>query len=123
MPSSKINLDSVLENIHEYFAPRVVGEVNEVYVKVAKIMGDDLPWHHHREEDELFYILKGSLLFEVEGKEPFTMAEGDLFVVGRGINHRVSSMEECHILLVENKTTAHTGDVQSKVTRRIEDQL
>lgn len=123
MLMSKIHLDSVLENIQEYFSPKVVGEVNDVYVKVARILGNDLPWHNHQHEDELFYILKGSLLFEIQDEEAFIMSQGDLFVVKRGINHRVSSEEECHILLVENKTTAHTGEVLSGVTRTIEDQL
>ncbi len=110
-------------DVQDYFSPKVIGEVNEVYVKVAKIKGDKIPWHNHKNEDELFYIVEGSLLFEVEGEEPFTMAKGDLFIVKKGINHRVSSKEECKIMLIENKSTAHTGEVISEVTRSIEDQL
>lgn len=107
----------------DYFSPRVIGEVNDVYVKVAKIKGDEIPWHHHAGEDELFYVLDGRLLFEVEGEEPFEMAAGELFIVRRGVNHRVSSTEECRILLVENKTTSHLGDVESEITRSIGEQL
>lgn len=106
-----------------YFSPRVIGEVNDVYVKVAKIKGEDIPWHNHADEDELFYIIDGSLLFELEGEEPFTMETGDLYIVGRGVNHRVSSTEECSILLVENKSTAHLGDTESEITKSIEEQL
>lgn len=123
MKSGKIKLAQVLDTIGAYFSPKVVGEVNDVYIKVAKIKGDDLPWHNHREEDELFLILKGSLLFEIEGEEGFMMEEGDLFVISKGINHRVSSLEECQILLVENKTTEHTGEIKSDVTRTIASQL
>lgn len=107
----------------EYFSPRIIGEVNDVYIKVAKIKGEAIPWHNHAGEDELFYILSGSLLFEVEGEDPFTMEPGDLYIVQRGVNHRVSSIEECSILLVENKSTAHLGDTESEITRSVEEQL
>ena len=107
----------------EYFSPRVIGEVNDVYVKVAKIRGDEIPWHAHPGEDELFYVIEGSLLFEVEGREPFTMEAGDLYIVRRGVNHRISSAEECSILLVENKSTAHLGETESEIARSVEEQL
>jgi len=97
--------------------------VNDVYVKVAKIKGEEIPWHNHAGEDELFYILDGSLLFEIEGEEPFTMESGDLYIVKRGVNHRVSSTEECSILLVENKSTVHLGDTESEITKSVEEQL
>ena len=118
----KINLRKKFNDIDAYFSPKIIGEVNEVYVKLAKIKGEKIPWHNHKEEDELFYVLEGSLLFEIEGQDAFTMNEGDMFIIKRGINHRISSVEECKILLVENKSTAHTGDVQSDVTKTIEDQ-
>ena len=119
----KINLKDSFQLLKDYFAPKVIGEVNDVFVKIAKIKGEDIPLHNHKEEDELFYIVEGSLLFEVEGKEGFTMNEGDIFIVGRGINHRVSSTEECMIMLVEQKTTAHTGDVITDITKSIEKQI
>ena len=106
-----------------HFSPQVIGEVNDVYVKVAKIRGDEIPWHNHADEDELFYIIDGSLLFELEGEDPFTMESGDLYIVKRGVNHRVSSSEECSILLVENKSTAHLGDTESEIAKSVEEQL
>jgi quercetin dioxygenase-like cupin family protein len=120
---SAINLRQRAAALAEYFSPRVIGEVNEVYVKVAKIKGDEIPWHNHPGEDELFYVIDGSLRFEVEGGEPFTMEAGDLYIVGRGVNHRVSSTEECSILLVENKSTAHLGDTESEIARTVAEQL
>jgi quercetin dioxygenase-like cupin family protein len=107
----------------DYFSPRVIGEVNDVYVKVAKIKGEEIPWHNHAAEDELFFIIDGHLLFEIEGEEPFTMEAGDLFIVPRGVNHRVSSVEACSILLIENKSTAHLGDTESEIARSVEEQL
>lgn len=110
------------EDIKDYYSPKIIGEVNDMYVKVAIAKGDEIPWHNHKNEDELFYIVDGSLLFEMEDKKPFTMKTGDLFIVKRGINHRISAAEECKIMLIENKTTAHTGDVQTAVTKTIEQQ-
>ena len=118
-----MNLKEYLKNVNNYFSPKVIGEVNDVYIKVAKIKGEKVPWHNHENEDELFYIIEGSLLFEIEGEDSFTMNKGDIFIVEKGINHRVSSVEECQIMLIENKTTAHTGKVKSDITKTVEQQL
>ncbi|GAB4239511.1 MAG: cupin domain-containing protein [Ekhidna sp.] len=118
-----MNVKDHLARIDTYFSPKVIGEVNDVYVKLAKIKGEDIPWHNHANEDEAFFILEGQLLFEEEGKEPFLMKQGDFYVVKRGVNHCVSSENECHVMLIENKSTAHTGEVESAVTKSIEEQL
>jgi len=118
-----MNLKNYLKDVGDYFSPKVIAEVNDVYVKVAKIKGEKVPWHNHENEDELFYIIDGNLLFEIEGEDSFTMNKGDIFVVKKGITHRVSSVDECQIMLIENKTTAHTGKVKSDITKTIEQQL
>ncbi|WP_245603253.1 cupin domain-containing protein [Maribacter antarcticus] len=117
-----IHLKEILSEITEYYAPKIVGEVNDVFIKLVKINGNKVPWHIHENEDELFYVLSGSLLFEVENREPFTMSYGDLFIVKRGLNHRISSKDECHIMLVENKTTLHTGGTVNEITKAIKEQ-
>ena len=118
-----MNVDSYLEQVTAYFSPKIIEEVNDVYVKVAKIKGEDIPWHNHENEDELFFILEGSLLMEIRNEESFMMSKGDIFTVKKGVFHRVSAEEECKIMLIENKTTAHTGDVKSKITKSLNDQL
>lgn len=118
-----MNIQDALSKVDAYFSPKVIGEVNDVYVKVAKIKGEDIPWHNHANEDEAFFILEGELLFEEEHKDPFVMQKGDFYIVKKGVNHRVSSTEECQIMLIENKTTAHTGDVTSTITKSIDEQL
>ena len=118
-----MNIQRRFINIKEYFSPEVIGEVNDAYVKLAIINGDKVPWHNHENEDEAFYIIEGSLLFEIEGEESFIMNKGDFFVVKKGVNHRVSSTEECKIMLIENKTTAHTGTVESEITKSIAQQI
>ncbi len=123
MKQPHFNLRSKFNKVEKYFSPKVIGEVNDVFIKIAKIKGDEIPWHNHKDEDELFYIVEGSLLFEVENEDAFTMNQGDLFIVKRGVNHKVSATEECKIMLIENKSTAHTGDVVTDVTKSIQDQL
>ncbi|WP_196894716.1 cupin domain-containing protein [Aureivirga marina] len=118
-----INLIETLKEVENYFSPKVVGEVNNEYIKVAKILGEEIPWHNHENEDESFFILEGELLMEIENETPFTMKKGDLYVVKKGVNHRVSSKKECLIMLIESKTTKHTGDVKSDITKSIEEQL
>ncbi len=118
-----LNLLKMSENIDAYFSPKVVGEVNDVYVKIAKIKGQDVPWHQHENEDELFYILKGELLFEEENREAFVMKPGDMHIVKRTVQHRVSSEYECVIVLIENKSTLHLGDTESPIAKSIEQQL
>ncbi|MEH6537739.1 MAG: cupin domain-containing protein [Psychroserpens sp.] len=118
-----MNLKEKFKDINTYFSPKVIGEVNDVYVKAVSIKGDKVPWHTHEKEDELFYIVEGSLLFEIENEESFTMNPGDLFIVKKGISHRVSSQKECKIMLIEQKTTAHTGTVDTEITKSIQQQL
>lgn len=116
------NINQKFQEITEYFFPKVIAEVNDVYVKLAKIKGDKIPWHTHVHEDELFYVIEGKLLLEEKGEESREMTAGDVYVVKKGMEHRVSANEECRIMLIENKSTAHTGEVQTDITRSIEEQ-
>lgn len=118
-----MNILDKFKDINEYFSPQIVGEVNDVFIKIVKSKGDEIPWHNHRNEDEMFFVLEGNLLMEIKGEEPITMCKGDMYIVKKGINHRISSAEECKIMLIENKTTAHTGDVKSEITKSIDQQL
>jgi quercetin dioxygenase-like cupin family protein len=114
-----VNVNDQIKKLHSYYSPKIIAEVNNEYVKIAKIKGDKVPWHTHDNEDELFYILEGSLVMELEGQVPFNMQEGDVFVVPKGVNHKVSSKNECAILLIESKTTLHTGNVITEITKSI----
>src|SRR6478752_9625118 len=116
-----MNLRSEFAKVEKYFSPRIIGEVNDQFIKVAKIKGQEIPWHNHENEDELFYIVEGQLLMEVENQPNLIMNKGDLYVVRKGVNHRVSSHDECLIMLIETKTTEHTGKVKSAITKSIEE--
>ena len=118
-----LSLKDVFLGLDSYFSPRIIAEVNDQYIKVVKIKGQEVPWHQHENEDELFYIVKGSLLMEVENQSHLILKRGDLFVVKKGKNHRVSSKKECQIMLIESKTTEHTGNIKSSITKSVAQQL
>ena len=117
-----MNLKEAFLSVENYFSPKIIGEVNDQFIKAAKIKGQEVPWHNHENEDELFYIVEGQLLMEIENEPEFFMEKGDFFVVKKGVNHRVSSTDECLIMLIESKTTKHTGNVISTITKSIEQQ-
>jgi mannose-6-phosphate isomerase-like protein (cupin superfamily) len=112
---------SVALALTELWSPRVVGEMDDAYIKVAKVHGS-LAWHSHENEDELFLVLAGRLRIELESG-PVELAEGDMFVVPKGLRHNPVAEEECLILLIERKSTLHTGDVTTAKTRSIVEQL
>ena len=69
MIEQKQNIIELFSDVKQYFTPKIIGEVNDVFVKLAKVKGQDVPWHTHDSEDELFYVVKGSLTIEQKGKE------------------------------------------------------
>ncbi len=105
----------------ELWSPRVVGEVDDAYIKVAKVQGS-LTWHSHENEDELFLILKGHLRIEMEDRS-VDLHEGEMFIVPKGVRHNPVAEQECHLLLVERKSTLHTGDIITEKTRSLDEQL
>ncbi len=107
--------------LDEYWSPRVIGEVDDAYIKVAKVMGT-FGWHSHDEEDELFFILKGRLRLEMENGA-VELEEGEMLVVPRGTRHNPVATEECLLMLIERKSTRHTGNSITDKTRSIAEQL
>lgn len=105
----------------ELWSPRVVAEVDDAHIKVAKVHGS-LAWHSHDNEDELFLVLKGHLRIEMESGS-VELNEGDMFVVPKGVRHNPVAESECHIMLIERKSTLHTGDVVTESTRSLVEQL
>ena len=118
---SVISPEKALDDITEHWSPRIIGQVNDQYIKVAKVKGE-LTWHKHDDEDELFYILKGELVIEYEDGA-VKLSEGDMHIVPKGKLHNPVAEEECWLMLVETMTTKHTGDVVTDKTRSLEEQL
>ena len=111
----------IAEVLAETWFPKIISRLDNHYVKVAKLKGSFV-WHNHAEQDELFYILKGSLLMEYEDKK-VELNAGDLHVVPKGIMHNPIALEECLVMLIEDRGTAHTGDADCSATRSVEEQL
>ena len=118
---SNINPRTIAASLSELWSPRVIAELDDSYVKVAKVHGT-LAWHSHADEDELFYVLQGSLRIEME-HETVNLNQGEMYVVPKGVRHNPIAQEECHVLLIERKTTLHTGDTVTEKTRSLAEQL
>ncbi len=119
--SKVISPKQVALGLTELWSPRVVGEVDDIYVKVAHVHGE-LAWHAHEHEDELFLILKGHLRIEMEDGA-VELDEGEMFIVPKGVRHNPVAVEPCHLLLIEKKSTLHTGGVETPKTRSLAEQL
>ncbi len=111
----------IAAELSEYWSPRVIGEVDEHYVKVAKVLGT-LTWHRHDHEDELFFVLQGTFKIEMEA-ETVTLQAGDMYVVPKGVRHNPIAEQECLLMLFERKSTLHTGNDVTGRTRSITEQL
>lgn len=111
----------IAASLTELWSPRVIAEVDEHYIKVAKVHGS-LCWHSHDAEDELFYVLHGSLCIEMEDRSVVLNA-GDSFVVPKGVRHNPIAEQECHMMLIERKSTLHTGSEVTDMTRSVVEQL
>jgi mannose-6-phosphate isomerase-like protein (cupin superfamily) len=111
----------VAQSLSDYWSPKVIAELDDSYIKVAKVKGV-LTWHQHAEEDELFYVLAGELKIEMHD-QTVALRPGEMFVVPKGVLHNPIADQECLIMLIERKSTLHTGDVVTVKTRSIAEQL
>ncbi|RPE78354.1 mannose-6-phosphate isomerase-like protein (cupin superfamily) [Frondihabitans sp. PhB161] len=111
-----------LHQVDAHWTPRVVGKVNDQYVKVAKLLGE-LVWHAHDAEDEMFLVVSGTLRIQLPDDQEVVLTPGQFYVVPRGVQHNPVADEEVEIVLIETVTTAHTGDVIVEGTVPIERQL
>jgi mannose-6-phosphate isomerase-like protein (cupin superfamily) len=116
-----VNLVEQISKLTDLWSPKVVGRVNDQYVKIAKVKGE-FTWHKHDDEDELFLVVKGRLVLRYEDRD-VELREGDFHIVPKGVLHNPLAEEECWLMLVETVSTKHTGDVVTPLTRTIEEQL
>jgi len=110
-----INLREKFGLFTDLWNPRIVADLNENFVKLAKVQGEFV-WHRHDDEDELFLVVHGRLTIHLRDRS-VELGEGDLGVVPRGVEHLPVAEREAHILLLEPKTTRNTGQVQDERTR------
>ncbi len=111
-----VNIEEEFSRITEHWSPRVIADANGQSVKLAKVKGEFV-WHDHADEDELFFIVKGSLTIRYRDRADAVLSVGDIHVVPRGIEHNPIAEEECWLMLFEPADTRHTGDVDADLTR------
>ncbi len=109
-----LNLAQAFAQFNEHWQPKIVSELNDSYVKLAKLQGEFV-WHQHEHEDELFLVVKGRLLIRLRDRDLW-LGEGELAIIPRGVEHLPVAAEEVHVLLLEPKSTRNTGDAQSERT-------
>jgi mannose-6-phosphate isomerase-like protein (cupin superfamily) len=114
MPQSSINLSEKLHLFTDLWAPKVIAELNDYQVKLAKLHGEFV-WHQHDDTDELFLCISGELKIALHDSV-VSLNEGELFVVPKGVEHKPIADEECHVLIIEPKDVINTGDTQSALT-------
>lgn len=110
----KVNLSQKFALFQEYWSPKIAGELNDSYIKLAKLKGEFV-WHQHENEDELFLVVKGHLLIKLRDRD-IQLKEGEFVVIPKGIEHLPIAEEEVHVLLLEPKSTLNTGNVQNERT-------
>src|SRR5262249_18545547 len=109
-----VNIAEKLSQFEEMWSPKILGELNDSYVKAVKLKGEFI-WHHHEQEDELFLVVKGSLRIRFRDRE-VRLTEGEFLIVPKGVDHLPVADEEAHILLLEPKTTLNTGNARNERT-------
>ena len=111
-----INIMNKFSLFNEKWTPKIIGELNDQYVKLCKLK-DDFVWHSHENEDELFMVFKGTLLMEFRDGRIVEIKQGEILIVPKGVEHRPHTNGEVVFnLLFEPKTILHTGDIETEMT-------
>ncbi len=104
----KVTIRNELAALNDYWSQKVIAEANGQLFKVAKGIGT-VNWHHHDDQDELFILYDGRLTIELKTEE-VQLAEGELLVIPKGVEHRVRAEEEAAFLIVGlNITSTRQG--------------
>ncbi len=110
----KVKLSDKFDLFEDHWSPKVVGEINDSHVKLAKLKGEFV-WHHHEAEDEMFLVVKGRLQIKLRDRDIF-LEEGEFVIIPRGVEHLPIAEEEAQVLLLEPKSTLNTGNLNNERT-------
>jgi len=113
-----INFADKFSRFNDLWSPRIIAQMNDYHFKIAKIKGEFI-WHSHPDTDEIFIVIAGSLNIHLRNGD-VKLNEGEMYVVPKGIEHKPSADEECHILLIEPAGTLNTGDTGGEMTKQDE---
>ncbi len=114
MEINKVNLHSKLKTFNEYWSPKIVGELNDQFVKIAKFKGEFV-LHTHEQEDELFYVIEGVLFIALKNKT-LELNAGEFVIIPKGVPHKPFAPEEVSVLLFEPASTLNTGTIKNERT-------
>ena len=114
MSYDSINFQEKLAQIQEYWKPKVISEMNNYQFKLVKVKGEFI-WHRHRDTDETFVVLEGTLHIAFRDRVVI-LQKGELFVVPKDTEHKPYANEECHILLIEPNNVINTGESTTELT-------
>ncbi|MBD3414823.1 MAG: cupin domain-containing protein [Candidatus Aminicenantes bacterium] len=117
-----VNINQSFDKFNDTYSPKIIGELNGQYILAVKCQGDKVPWHTHDNEDEMFFVIKGTLDI-VEKEKKVTVNPGEFYIVPRGTEHRVVPQGPVKLLLFEPAETEHTGSVKSDITKKNFDRL
>ena len=112
---NKVNVHQKLSLINEYWSPKIIGELNDHQIKIAKLKGEFI-WHKHDHEDEMFYIIDGELTIEFRDRK-LHLTPGEFCIVPKGVEHRPIAKDEVSIILVEPASTLNTGNIVGDRTK------
>lgn len=112
--SGSINLDEKFAKFSELWSPKVVGRLNDMHIKIAKVQGAFV-WHAHADTDEMFMVHKGILTIRYRD-HAVTLGPGEIHVVPKGVEHLPVAPEECQIIMIEPAGTLNTGDAGGERT-------
>lgn len=113
---NKINLDEKFSLFNEHWNPKIATQLNGQQVKLVKMLGE-FTWHKHDDEDELFFVVKGS--FQMQFRDhTVTINENEMIMVPKGVEHKPVAEEEVWVMLFEPAGTLNTGDVENILTQK-----
>jgi mannose-6-phosphate isomerase-like protein (cupin superfamily) len=114
MKIEKVNLKDKFGTFQDHWKPKIVGELNQQQVKLAKFKGEFV-MHHHANEDEFFLVVKGQLFIELTD-QTLEINEGEFVIIPRGVEHKPFAPEEVSVMLFEPSTTLNTGNQKNDFT-------
>lgn len=109
-----VNLTKKFSLIDEQWDPKIIAQLNDYHLKIAKIEGEFV-WHSHQETDEMFLVVDGALDIHLRDGH-LHLEQGELCVIPKGVEHKPAALKECWILMAEPAGTLNTGDAGGEMT-------
>ena len=116
-----VNLKDKLGLFSDQWSPKVIGNIDDYQVYLAKIEGDFV-WHSHEHEDEFFLVVEGRFRMDFRDSEKW-VEEGEMIVVPKGVEHKPFAEQECAVMVIESAKTQHTGGVDDPRRKDVHERI